>query len=180
MDTTQFDNKAREALPEIIRLLDEAVARDPKFLDALCLLVRAHEDMYWYGFDPTPTRYAPRRGSAFRGGPPPTPIPGKSTWPAGCTSTIGTTTNGPGRNLPLATRTLPNNSDLYLFRAGILRREGRWDESLREHQKSIALNPRGRFTLEQLYVSYLARAGHRYDDAAHVLDSVLAMAPHDA
>ncbi|HEV3409024.1 MAG TPA: serine/threonine-protein kinase, partial [Chthoniobacterales bacterium] len=45
-----------EMLPEAIRLLEAAVARDPKFLVAWCDLARANLDLYWYGFDHTPAR----------------------------------------------------------------------------------------------------------------------------
>src|SRR5262249_3748181 len=47
---------AREKLPEIVQLLDEAVARDPNFLLAWCLLCRAHCTFYWYGFDHSSSR----------------------------------------------------------------------------------------------------------------------------
>ena len=38
------------------QLLDEAVARDPQFLLAWCLLSRVHGALYWTGHDHTPAR----------------------------------------------------------------------------------------------------------------------------
>ena len=38
---------AKEKLPQAGRLLDEAVARDPKFLLAWCLLSRVHNNIYF-------------------------------------------------------------------------------------------------------------------------------------
>src|SRR5205814_144238 len=49
---------AREKLPQAAQLLDEAVARDPQFLLAWCLLSRVHGALYWTGHDHTPARLA--------------------------------------------------------------------------------------------------------------------------
>ena len=54
-DTTDAVH-AKEKLPQAARLLDEAVARDPKFLLAWCLLSRVHSYMYFAGYDHTPAR----------------------------------------------------------------------------------------------------------------------------
>jgi len=43
-------------LPQAERVLSEAVARDPHFLIAWCLLSRVHGEMYWQGHDHTPAR----------------------------------------------------------------------------------------------------------------------------
>src|SRR5439155_198845 len=42
---------AEEKLPQAAELLDEAVARDPQFLLAWCLLSRVHGALYWTGHD---------------------------------------------------------------------------------------------------------------------------------
>jgi len=47
---------AKEKLPQAAQLLDEAVARDPQFLLAWCLLSRVHGALYWTGHDRTPAR----------------------------------------------------------------------------------------------------------------------------
>src|SRR5205823_2520701 len=47
---------AKEKLPQAERVLSEAVARDPHFLLAWCLLSRVHAEMYWQGHDHTPAR----------------------------------------------------------------------------------------------------------------------------
>src|SRR4029077_14096097 len=48
--------KRREKLPQAARVLDEAVARDPNFLLAWCLLSRVHSAVYWFGIDHTSAR----------------------------------------------------------------------------------------------------------------------------
>ncbi len=177
LDTTQFDNKAREVLPQMIRLLDEAVARDPGFLAALCLLARAHEDTYWFGFDSTPARFALAeevltRATRLRPDAEEVHL-ARALHLYHCHDYAGA-----WHELDVVARALPNNADIHLLRAYILRRQGQWDESLREHQKGIALNPRGRLALEQLYVSNLVL--HRYDEVARLLDYLLTLAPSDA
>ena len=47
---------AREKLPQAAQLLDEALARDPNFLQAWCLLSRVHSVAYFRGHDHTPAR----------------------------------------------------------------------------------------------------------------------------
>src|SRR5207237_1172392 len=46
----------QETLLNSIRLLEEAVKRDPGFVDAYCLMSNAHAILYLMGLDHTPTR----------------------------------------------------------------------------------------------------------------------------
>src|SRR5438093_8452803 len=46
-----------DTLPAI-DLLNQAVARDPSFLQAYCVLARAHDQFYFFGLDHTPARLA--------------------------------------------------------------------------------------------------------------------------
>ena len=45
-------------LLQAVDLFNQAVARDPAFLHAYCQLAHAHEQLYFLGFDHTPTRLA--------------------------------------------------------------------------------------------------------------------------
>ena len=56
LTTARVQSSARRRLPQAARVLDEAVARDPRFLLAWCLLSRVHADVYWYGIDHTSAR----------------------------------------------------------------------------------------------------------------------------
>ncbi len=53
-----FDPTTSENNLRIIRLLEQAVARDPMFLLAQCELARAHGYLYFVGFDHSPARLA--------------------------------------------------------------------------------------------------------------------------
>ena len=48
--------RSHQKLPQAARLLNEAVAVDPHFLLAWCLLSKVHSDSYWYGYDHTSGR----------------------------------------------------------------------------------------------------------------------------
>lgn len=52
------DPNGKQNLLEGIRLVHEALARDPNFFQACILLARLHDDFYWAGFDHTPERLA--------------------------------------------------------------------------------------------------------------------------
>src|SRR5205807_117602 len=56
LDYQVNDPGAKEGLLEGVRLLEEAVKRDPNFLLAYCLLCEINLDIYWGGFDHTEAR----------------------------------------------------------------------------------------------------------------------------
>ena len=46
----------RESAEKALRLLDQAIARDPQFALAHSLASRFHNELYWFGFDKTHAR----------------------------------------------------------------------------------------------------------------------------
>src|SRR6516225_1779220 len=57
-ESSSFSSRRLEKLVEAAGLLDQAVARDPDFLLAHCLLANTHGIIYFYGEDHTPSRVA--------------------------------------------------------------------------------------------------------------------------
>ena len=53
-----FSNQIGRNLLESIRLLDEAVSRDPQFFEAYCNLAFVNDELYFIGFDHTAQRLA--------------------------------------------------------------------------------------------------------------------------
>jgi TolB-like protein len=53
-----FNARAKDNLMEESRLLDQAIARDPDFFLAYCLLATTHGNLYFFGFDHTAERGA--------------------------------------------------------------------------------------------------------------------------
>ena len=176
-DESEYRNtEASKAVPEMVRLLNEAVARDPRFVMAYSLLARIHEEAHWYNFDPSPAREilaeeALAAATRLR------PDAGEVHLIRAVHIYHQYDYAGALRELDLAAHTLPNNADIPLYRGAIYRRQGRWEESVQEQKKCIALNPRGRYPLGQLCISELAL--HHFDEVKRILDRLLIIAPHD-
>ncbi len=167
-------DEAKKATPEMVRLLNEAVARDPNFVTAYYLLTRIHEEAHWYNFDPSPAREALAEEALatlvrLR------PDAGEAHLARAVHIYHYYDYTGALHELDLAERTLPNNADIFLYRGSIFRRQGRTEECVREYEKGISLNPRGRYPLSQLGISQLGM--HRFEDVKRTLDRLVAITP---
>jgi tetratricopeptide (TPR) repeat protein len=80
--------------------------------------------------------------------------------------------------LELARQTLPNDPRVFLWKGLIERRQGRWEESIRNLERVIELDPRNFFTLEQVAGSY--QTLRRYAEEKATWDRILAIEPSDA
>jgi tetratricopeptide (TPR) repeat protein len=168
---------AREKLPQAAQLLDEAIARDPRFLRAWCLLSRVHSVAYFRGHDHTPARLdlakaALDRAMRLQ------PDAGEIHLALANYYYHGFRDYKRARSeLALARRTLPNNVDVFLYTGLIDRREGRWEEATRNMERALELDPRNFFILQQLALAYSWQ--HRYGDAARTYDRALTIVPAD-
>ncbi|HKQ38119.1 MAG TPA: adenylate/guanylate cyclase domain-containing protein [Verrucomicrobiae bacterium] len=169
--------KAREKLPRAVRLLDEAVARDPKFLQAWCLLARVQSLIYWQGFDHTPARLELANAAAqtaLRV----QPDAGEAHLAFADYYYHGFRDYERARSeAAIAGRTLPNNAEVFEIVGYIDRREGRWAEATRNHERSLELDPRNFRTLQQMSLTYQIQ--HRYADAERIYDRALVIVPGD-
>jgi TolB-like protein len=162
----------RDSLTQQIALLDQAVAHDPAFSPALCLLARVHFEMYWSNHDHTPARLALGQAAldvAARL----QPDAGEVHLTRGIFHYWGARDYVRGlEELAIARRTLPNNADIVYFSGAIARRQGRWEESTVYLRAAAALDPRNATILTELATTnYVAL--RRYDEAARVCDGVL-------
>jgi serine/threonine-protein kinase len=162
-------------LPEAIRLLEKAVARDPAFLSAWCQLSQAHLNLYWYGFDRTPERLASARqavDSAVRLD----ANAGETHLALALYHYHGFRDYERARTeLTLARRTLPNSAEIPFLAGMIARRQGLWDESERNLRRALELDPRNTRVHEQLAINL--RVQRRYGEMATLLDEALRVAP---
>src|SRR5437660_3913735 len=172
-----FSTRLREDLFEAVRLLDQAVARDPSFFDAYCQLAGAHDRIYFGGSDHTETRLKlseaviqsirrlrPESGETHLA------VAQHYYW-------AYADYDRANQELALARQTLPNESRIPLLTSYIDRRQGRWEKSLEEMKHALELNPRDFSILQQIALTY--EALHQYKDMAATLDRVLTMAPKD-
>ena len=167
--------------PNVLRaidLLNQAVARDPYFFDAYCLLAFSHYVLYFEGFDHTSARLAladaaVQAASGLR------PDAGETHLARAQNFYLGYLDyDGAMAELELALQTVPNDPRLFFWRGMIQRRQGRWDESIRDLELASKFDPRNLLILEETAFSY--RAVRRYDEERATRDRVLAFEPNDA
>jgi TolB-like protein/Flp pilus assembly protein TadD len=176
--STSSGSGGAEKLQEAIRLLDDAVRRDPSFVPALCALVRAHLYLHWIVPDPeaghvelarnaleAATRLQPDSGevhltrASFH-------YQGSRDYAAAL------------HELALAKTSLPNSAEVLYFTGVIERRQNKWDPSTRHLEEALQLDPRNVQYISELTGSnYFAM--RRYADAIKLLDETLAWRRND-
>jgi serine/threonine-protein kinase len=166
-----------EKLNEKVLLLDQAVARDPAFVPALCLLARAHLEIYWFNLDHTEARLN-LAGKALDAAARAQPEAGevhlaravRFYW-------VSRDYASALAELALARRSLPNDADTLQFLAFIERRQGQWDESIRHLEEARTIDPRNAAISGELAFEYVSL--RRYTDAARAFEEVLVWKPDD-
>ncbi len=174
---TGFWNAPRAKLLEVADLLNQAIARDPSFFKAYCLLAYAHDLLYFLGYDHTPARLALAEAAiqqAFR------------LHPDAGEAHLARAENlyrgyldydGALAELDVAAKTLPNDARVFELKGYIQRRQGKQEEGIRSLERAIDLDPRNSFTLQQIALNY--RYLRRFADEKSVLDRALAIEPND-
>jgi tetratricopeptide (TPR) repeat protein len=164
-------------LVQAVDLLNQAVARDPSFLQAYCQLAYANDQLYFVGYDHTPARLALAEAAierAFRLH----PDAGETHLAHARNLYHGHLDYGGAlAELDVARQTLPNDARIFRMMGYIQRRQGRWQESTRNLEHALDLDPRHVETLQQIALSYGVLK--RYADEKSVLDRALAIDPTD-
>ncbi|HEY5992102.1 MAG TPA: hypothetical protein VIU10_05960 [Candidatus Udaeobacter sp.] len=179
LSLTAFGSSNTNAdLLQAVDLLNQAVARDPSFLQAYCLLAWAHDAVYFVGFDHTPARLA-QAESAVQAASRLQPDSGDTHLARAQNLYWGYLDyDGALAELELAGQGLPNDPRVVELKGYIERRQGRWDESIRDLKRAIELDPHNILTLQQTAQIYLAF--RRYADEKSVLARILAFEGNDA
>ena len=175
--TTSFSINARPNLLQAVDLLNEAVAHDPSFFEAYCQLAYAHDVLYFLGYDHTPDRLAMAE-AAIEAAIRLRPDAGEAHLArAGNLYRGYLDYDGALAELETARQTLPNDARLFEVEGFIKRRQGRWEDSTRDLERAIDLDPRNVYTLQQIAISYGFL--RRYPEEKSVLDRAMAIAPND-
>jgi serine/threonine-protein kinase len=131
----------KNLLLKAVELLNQAVARDPRFLLAYCRLAEAHDAFYLNGIDHTPARLALAKSaidSAFKL----EPDSGDAHLALAIHLYHGYFDYDRARDeLDLALRTLPNNARIYEWSGYIDRRQNRWRDAVRNFNHALELDP---------------------------------------
>jgi TolB-like protein/class 3 adenylate cyclase/Flp pilus assembly protein TadD len=167
----------RTDLLQAADLLNEAVARDPSFFEAYCQLAWAHGGLYFFGFDHTSARLALAEAAVQVA---------SRLHPDAAETHIARALNlywgyldydDALAELEVARQTLPNDPQIFQLTGLIKRRQGHWDESIRDFKQAIELDPQNILTLQQTAFLYVAL--RRYPQAESMLTRVLAFEPND-
>jgi serine/threonine protein kinase/tetratricopeptide (TPR) repeat protein len=161
---------------QAVQLLNKAVARDPSFFQAYLLLAYIHEDFYRFGHDHTQARLALAEAAlqeAFRL----RPDAGETHLTRATHLYTMLDYAGALAELEIAEPKLPNNASVFSAKASIQRRQGRMEESIRNFQRAIELDPRNTWRLLQLGLTYLSL--RRYAEQKSMLDRALAIEPNN-
>jgi serine/threonine protein kinase/tetratricopeptide (TPR) repeat protein len=170
-------NATQEELLQAVDLLNQAVAHDPSFFDAYCQLVYAHDDVYNGYVDHTSARLALAE-AAIQAAARLRPDAGETHLARARNLYYGYWDyDGALAELKIARRTLPNDFRIPQMTAYIQNRQGQWEESTRNLEHAIELNPRNldlRVSIAMHYTSL-----RRYADLKSALASTLAVFPDD-
>src|SRR5213080_993783 len=162
---------------QAIDLLNRAVARDPSFFDAYIALAVHHDQLYFFNLDRTPARLASAEAAiqeAFRI----RPNAGEAHLARAYHLYNGYLDyEGALAELEVARQTLPNHPRIFRITGFIQRRQGHWEESTRNLERALELDPRNINTLDNLGDSYAAL--RRYAEQKSKLDRILAIEPND-
>src|SRR5438094_1370571 len=132
---------SRQDLLRAVDLLNQAVARDPFFFQAYCLLANIHDQLYFFG-DHTAERLALAEialKAAFRL----QPDSGAAHLARAWNLYHGHLDYDDAlAELEVARKTLPNDPRVFNLIANITRRQGKFEEALRNLERALELDPR--------------------------------------
>lgn len=177
LDGIALDARSADLRYQAVHLLEDAVGRDPKFLLAYCRLGFAHQGLYFNGYDHTPLRLT-RAKEAVDTALQIDPNRGEPHLAAGLLYYYCYRDYDRARSeLEVARRLLPNEPLVFATLAWIDRRQGRWQDHLRDVNRALELDPRNVFILHQVAGTY--QVLRRYNNLVATFDRALAVAPND-
>jgi TolB-like protein/class 3 adenylate cyclase/Tfp pilus assembly protein PilF len=175
--TAVFNTPQNESLLEAVKLLNEAIQHDPAFALAYYQLAHAHDLLYFLGADHTPARLA-MADNAIQAVARLRPDSGEAHLARAKHFYWGYLDYDRARaELELAKKSLPNDPLPFLLVGYIDRRQGRWDESTKNIERAIELDPQNANVLAQIANSYSHL--RRYADEEKALDRAIALIPKD-
>jgi TolB-like protein/predicted Zn-dependent protease len=170
----QADASSDERSTQAGALLEKAVARDPAFSLAYCLLTEVNLARYWT--DERQAIYRARAETALQKAIQLAPDAGETHLAQAHFYYYGNRDYDHAlEELEMAARLLPNSSEVLILSGLIERRLGRWTDAVRHIAKAVELNPREmgpRVTACSTYVMV-----RRYAEAIQVADRAIADFP---
>src|SRR4051812_550375 len=168
-----------------LRLLDAALARDPRFALSHSLASRFHTELYWFGYDRTRARLAKGRTEAETALKLRPDLSEARLALAYCHYYGGREYDLALKELELARQATPNDAEIWDGIGAIKRRQGRWDEAVADFERARQLDPRNASVIWNLGETYsslrryeegnrLFAEGFNINPNAHLFSLVLA------
>ncbi len=172
-----LSSNERANLLEAANLLNQAVANDSSFFEAYCLLSYIHDLLYFLGLDHTAARLALAE-TAIQAASRLRPDAGDTHLARAQNLYYGYLDYDAAlAELELARQSLPNDPRVFELTGYIQRRQGHWEESTRNLERAIELDPRNTDILEQATLNYVVL--RRYTEEKLLWDRMVAIVPNN-
>jgi TolB-like protein/class 3 adenylate cyclase/Tfp pilus assembly protein PilF len=171
-----YSSRLIEDTKEAAQLLNQAVALDPKFFLAYLDLGFVHDYLYFVGVDRTPGRRA-LGNAALQAAIQLRPDDGETHLAIAAHLYHDLDYDGARAELEKARQTLPNSSSIFEIAGYIDRRQGRWEDSIRNHRKALELDPRNYALYQEISITYASL--RRFSEMSAALDRSLEIVPGD-
>jgi serine/threonine protein kinase/Tfp pilus assembly protein PilF len=173
--TPSFNVSSKPTLLQAVDLLNQSVARDPSFFRAYGQLAFVHDALYFFGYDHTPERLALAE-AALEAASRLRPDAGEAHLARAWNLYWGHLDYGSALvEAKLASQALPNDSQVFFLAGLIQRRQGQWEESIRNFERAADLDPRNFGVMQSIAGNY-ATLG-RYAEQRVWLERILALEP---
>jgi TolB-like protein/Tfp pilus assembly protein PilF len=166
----------RADLLQAADLLKQAVARDPSFFQAYCQL--AFTEINIYGVLDHSPAYLAQAEAALQSATRLRPDAGETHLARARNLYWGYLDyDGALHELEIARQSLPGEDWVFSLKGYIERRQGHWEECIRDLERATELDPRNVLTLQQLALTY--EQLRRYGKEKSALERILAFEPND-
>ena len=158
-----------------LRLIDEAIKRDPQFALAYGLASRLHSELFWFGYDKSTSRLEKAKEAADAALKLQSDL-GEAHLAKAFYYYYGFRQYDVAqKHVSAAIRAIPNDADVLNTAGAIARRDGRWNEAVTSLEQARDRDPRNLSVLWSLFESYLAL--HEYAKADRTVSDALSVSP---
>jgi TolB-like protein/Tfp pilus assembly protein PilF len=166
----------RATLLQALKSLDEAIRRDRNFVSAYCYAARANDLLFFFDLDSTPDRISMAE-AAVKAALRLRPDSAEAHFARGdyyfrCLRDY----DRAQEELAIARPGLPNSTPFFILSGYINRRRNHFADAERDFSTAFALDPRNPNAYNLLADTYVLQ--HRFPEAVHVYDNVLAAGEH--
>jgi TolB-like protein len=160
---------------DALRLIDEAIKRDPQFALAYALGSRLHSELFWFGYDKSAASLEKAKAAAdaalkLQ------PDLGEAHLAKAIYYYYGFRRYDVAQKyVDAAVRAIPNDADVLNTAGAIARRDGRWNEAVTNLEQARDRDPRNLSVLWTLFESYIAL--REYPKAEGTVNDALSVSP---